>query len=112
MRPLKYEIWLFTEPYDVGEVADACGMHLNILRGTAVWSPRAQCDKALCVSECSDGCESSLNCGDSLLVLREGECVAVRVEEPGDLRASGRGPDAVGTLCDVGVAGEGQPFAA
>src|SRR5438067_6313166 len=34
----------------MGEVADACGIQfrlLNTSRGPAVWSPRAQCDKAL-----------------------------------------------------------------
>src|SRR6201981_3659668 len=34
----------------MGEVADSCGIQfrlLNTSRGPAVWSPRAQCDKAL-----------------------------------------------------------------
>src|ERR1700728_2261560 len=35
----------------MGEIADACGIQfrlLNTSRGPAGWSPRAECDKALC----------------------------------------------------------------
>ena len=48
----------------MGEVADACGIQfrlLNTSRGPAVWSPRAQCDKALYRTRMREKLESIQN---------------------------------------------------
>src|SRR3978361_1603432 len=48
----------------MGEVADACGIQfrlLNTSRGPAVWSPRAQCDKALYRTKMREKLESIPN---------------------------------------------------
>jgi tRNA uridine 5-carboxymethylaminomethyl modification enzyme len=59
----------------MGEVADACGIQfrlLNTSRGPAVWSPRAQCDKALYRTKMRERLEAIPN-----LHLRQGEVVDV-----------------------------------
>jgi tRNA uridine 5-carboxymethylaminomethyl modification enzyme len=65
----------------MGEVADACGIQfrlLNTSRGPAVWSPRAQCDKALYRTKMREKLESIAN-----LYIKQAEVVDVVVEEQG-----------------------------
>jgi tRNA uridine 5-carboxymethylaminomethyl modification enzyme len=65
----------------MGEVADACGIQfrlLNTSRGPAVWSPRAQCDKALYRTKMREKLESIPN-----LFIKQAEVVDVVVEGPG-----------------------------
>ncbi len=57
----------------MGEVADSCGIQfrlLNTSRGPAVWSPRAQCDKALYRSKMREKLESIPN-----LFIKQAEVV-------------------------------------
>src|SRR5665213_3507850 len=57
----------------MGEVADACGIQfrlLNTSRGPAVWSPRAQCDKALYRVKMREKLESIAN-----LFIKQAEVV-------------------------------------
>jgi tRNA uridine 5-carboxymethylaminomethyl modification enzyme len=67
----------------MGEVADACGIQfrlLNTSRGPAVWSPRAQCDKALYRVEMRKKLESIPN-----LFIKQAEVVDLiinEIEEP------------------------------
>jgi tRNA uridine 5-carboxymethylaminomethyl modification enzyme len=73
----------------MGEVADACGIQfrlLNTSRGPAVWSPRAQCDKALYRVKMREVLESQAN-----LFLKQAEVVdlVVEVSKPVSQRASG-----------------------
>jgi tRNA uridine 5-carboxymethylaminomethyl modification enzyme len=59
----------------MGEVADACGIQfrlLNTSRGPAVWSPRAQCDKALYRVKMREKLESIAN-----LFIKQAEVVDV-----------------------------------
>jgi tRNA uridine 5-carboxymethylaminomethyl modification enzyme len=63
----------------MGEVADACGIQfrlLNTSRGPAVWSPRAQCDKALYRVKMREVLE-----GQAGLFIKQAEVVDVVVEE-------------------------------
>ncbi len=63
----------------MGEVADACGIQfrlLNTSRGPAVWSPRAQCDKALYRVRMRELLESIPN-----LFLKQAEVVDLVFEE-------------------------------
>jgi tRNA uridine 5-carboxymethylaminomethyl modification enzyme len=80
----------------MGEVADACGIQfrlLNTSRGPAVWSPRAQCDKALYRTKMRERLESIPNLfikqaevvdltrdGDTIrgVLLRDGRRIAAR----------------------------------
>ncbi len=67
----------------MGEVADATGIQfrlLNISRGPAVWSPRAQCDKALYRVKMREVLESQKN-----LFIKQAEVVDLLIEplEPG-----------------------------
>jgi tRNA uridine 5-carboxymethylaminomethyl modification enzyme len=62
----------------MGEVADSCGIQfrlLNTSRGPAVWSPRAQCDKALYRTKMREKLESVSN-----LFIKEAEVVDLAVE--------------------------------
>ncbi len=62
----------------MGEVADACGIQfrlLNTSRGPAVWSPRAQCDKALYRVKMREKLESIPN-----LFIKQAEVVDLVVE--------------------------------
>ena len=64
----------------MGEVADSCGIQfrlLNTSRGPAVWSPRAQCDKALYRVKMREKLESIPN-----LFIKQAEVVDL-VVEPG-----------------------------
>jgi len=63
----------------MGEVADACGIQfplLNTSRGPAVWSPRAQCDKALYRVKMRQVLEGQRN-----LFIKQAEVVDLVVEE-------------------------------
>jgi tRNA uridine 5-carboxymethylaminomethyl modification enzyme len=69
----------------MGEVADACGIQfrlLNTSRGPAVWSPRAQCDKALYRVKMREVLEGQKN-----LFIKQAEVVDLIVEESGDENA-------------------------
>ena len=62
----------------MGEVADACGIQfrlLNTSRGPAVWSPRAQCDKALYRVKMREVLEGLAN-----LFIKQAEVVDLVVE--------------------------------
>ena len=66
----------------MGEVADACGIQfrlLNTSRGPAVWSPRAQCDKALYRVKMREVLEGQRN-----LFIKQAEVVDLVVEEVGE----------------------------
>ncbi len=63
----------------MGEVADACGIQfrlLNTSRGPAVWSPRAQCDKALYRVKMREVLEGQKN-----LFIKQAEVVDLIVDE-------------------------------
>jgi tRNA uridine 5-carboxymethylaminomethyl modification enzyme len=63
----------------MGEVADACGIQfrlLNTSRGPAVWSPRAQCDKALYRVKMREKLESIAN-----LFIKQAEVVDLVIED-------------------------------
>ena len=63
----------------MGEVADACGIQfrlLNTSRGPAVWSPRAQCDKALYRVKMREVLEGQRN-----LFIKQAEVVDLIVED-------------------------------
>jgi tRNA uridine 5-carboxymethylaminomethyl modification enzyme len=74
----------------MGEVADACGIQfrlLNTSRGPAVWSPRAQCDKALYRVRMREVLEGQRN-----LFIKQAEVVDLVIEqigEPASQRVSG-----------------------
>jgi len=63
----------------MGEVADACGIQfrlLNTSRGPAVWSPRAQCDKALYRVRMREVLEGQPN-----LFIKQAEVVDLEVQQ-------------------------------
>src|SRR6202789_418747 len=65
----------------MGEVADACGIQfrlLNTSRGPAVWSPRAQCDKALYRVRMREKLESIPN-----LFIKQAEVIDLVIDEEG-----------------------------
>ncbi len=67
----------------MGEVADACGIQfrlLNTSRGPAVWSPRAQCDKALYRVKMREVLE-----GQTGLFIKQAEVVGLVVEGVGGI---------------------------
>jgi tRNA uridine 5-carboxymethylaminomethyl modification enzyme len=74
----------------MGEVADACGIQfrlLNTSRGPAVWSPRAQCDKALYRVKMREVLEGQKN-----LFIKQAEVVDLvvdQVSESASQRVSG-----------------------
>jgi tRNA uridine 5-carboxymethylaminomethyl modification enzyme len=66
----------------MGEVADACGIQfrlLNTSRGPAVWSPRAQCDKALYRVKMREVLEGQRN-----LFIKQAEVVDLIIEQVGE----------------------------
>ena len=74
----------------MGEVADACGIQfrlLNTSRGPAVWSPRAQCDKALYRVKMREVLE-----GQKGLFIKQAEVVDLEVQGAGR-QAPGEGDD-------------------
>ena len=81
----------------MGEVADSCGIQfrlLNTSRGPAVWSPRAQCDKALYRVRMREKLESIKN-----LFIKQAEVVDLVIEEtsePLSLRETRLAPRVVG----------------
>ncbi|WP_263367282.1 tRNA uridine-5-carboxymethylaminomethyl(34) synthesis enzyme MnmG [Edaphobacter bradus] len=78
----------------MGEVADACGIQfrlLNTSRGPAVWSPRAQCDKALYRVKMREVLEGQKN-----LFIKQAEVVDLIVEEAAG--HSGRSEQNAGVL--------------
>src|SRR5512144_2496143 len=82
----------------MGEVADAVGIQfrlLNTSRGPAVWSPRAQCDKALYRVKMREVLEAQPG-----LHIRQAEVVDLIVEEDSDLspQVDVPGPSPLGTL--------------
>ena len=65
----------------MGEVADACGIQfrlLNTSRGPAVWSPRAQCDKALYRVKMREKLESIPN-----LFIKQAEVIDLVIDHEG-----------------------------
>jgi tRNA uridine 5-carboxymethylaminomethyl modification enzyme len=65
----------------MGEVADACGIQfrlLNTSRGPAVWSPRAQCDKALYRVKMREVLEGQQN-----LFIKQAEIVDLEIQRAG-----------------------------
>jgi tRNA uridine 5-carboxymethylaminomethyl modification enzyme len=67
----------------MGEVADACGIQfrlLNTSRGPAVWSPRAQCDKALYRVKMREVLE-----GQKGLFIKQAEVVDLEVQQVSEL---------------------------
>src|SRR6202167_5350833 len=92
----------------MGEVADACGIQfrlLNTSRGPAVWSPRAQCDKALYRVKMREVLESIRN-----LFIKQAEVIDLVLEppdQPGPLREAPLAPRVVGVLLR-----DGPPIAA
>ena len=81
----------------MGEVADACGIQfrlLNTSRGPAVWSPRAQCDKALYRVKMREVLEGQRN-----LFIKQAEVVDLMVEDSVEthVRESGHGAPRVVT---------------
>jgi tRNA uridine 5-carboxymethylaminomethyl modification enzyme len=83
----------------MGEVADACGIQfrlLNTSRGPAVWSPRAQCDKALYRVKMREVLEGQKN-----LFIKQAEVVDLVVEDATEethVRESGYGAPGVEAL--------------
>jgi tRNA uridine 5-carboxymethylaminomethyl modification enzyme len=68
----------------MGEVADRCGIQfrlLNTSRGPAVWSPRAQCDKALYRVRMREVLEAQPN-----LFIKQAEVIDVVLDESGAIR--------------------------
>src|SRR5271156_94041 len=66
----------------MGEVADATGIQfrlLNTSRGPAVWSPRAQCDKALYRVKMREVLEGQKN-----LFIKQAEVVDLKLQGSGD----------------------------
>lgn len=76
----------------MGEVADATGIQfrlLNTSRGPAVWSPRAQCDKALYRVKMREVLEAQAN-----LFIKQAEVVDLIVEEASETQVSEARPGA------------------
>ncbi len=79
----------------MGEVADACGIQfrlLNTSRGPAVWSPRAQCDKALYRVKMREKLESIPN-----LFIKQAEVIDLVIEHEGPASRA-QGPEGLCTL--------------
>src|SRR6201982_2514975 len=71
----------------MGEITDATGIQfrlLNTSRGPAVWSPRAQCDKALYRVKMREVLEAQPN-----LFIKQAEVVDLIVEQAGSERVGG-----------------------
>jgi tRNA uridine 5-carboxymethylaminomethyl modification enzyme len=89
----------------MGEVADACGIQfrlLNTSRGPAVWSPRAQCDKALYRVKMREVLEAQKN-----LFIKQAEVVDLIVEDGNVIRGvklrDGREVRAAATVVTTGT---------
>ena len=80
----------------MGEVADACGIQfrlLNTSRGPAVWSPRAQCDKALYRVKMREVLEGQKN-----LFIKQAEVVDLLVEDSVEREGSSSSEQNTGVL--------------
>jgi len=94
----------------MGEVADSCGIQfrlLNTSRGPAVWSPRAQCDKALYRTKMREKLESIPN-----LFIKQAEVIDLVIEEQLPPTFEGRHPErSEGSLYSVDSSdqAQGQP---
>ena len=89
----------------MGEVADACGIQfrlLNTSRGPAVWSPRAQCDKALYRVKMREVLEAQPN-----LFIKQAEVVDLVIEGPG-IRDQAIGNSEGSGNRDQGIGNSGQ----
>ncbi len=89
----------------MGEVADACGIQfrlLNTSRGPAVWSPRAQCDKALYRVKMREVLEAQKN-----LFIKQAEVIDLIVEADRSVRGvklrDGRQIHATATVVTTGT---------
>jgi tRNA uridine 5-carboxymethylaminomethyl modification enzyme len=89
----------------MGEVADACGIQfrlLNTSRGPAVWSPRAQCDKALYRVKMREVLEAQSN-----LFIKQAEVIDLVVEDDNVVRGvklrDGRDVRAAATVVTTGT---------
>jgi tRNA uridine 5-carboxymethylaminomethyl modification enzyme len=92
----------------MGEVADATGIQfrlLNTSRGPAVWSPRAQCDKALYRVKMREVLEAQKN-----LFIKQAEVVDLIIEHAGEERIvrglrlrDGRAIHAAATIVTTGT---------
>jgi tRNA uridine 5-carboxymethylaminomethyl modification enzyme len=92
----------------MGEVADATGIQfrlLNTSRGPAVWSPRAQCDKALYRVKMREVLEAQPN-----LFIKQAEVVDLLIEQDGNSRTvrglklrDGRSIHAAATIITTGT---------
>ncbi len=88
----------------MGEVADSCGIQfrlLNTSRGPAVWSPRAQCDKALYRTKMREKLESIPN-----LFIKQAEVIDLVIEDnriTGVLLRDGRKIAAKSTIVTTGT---------
>jgi tRNA uridine 5-carboxymethylaminomethyl modification enzyme len=88
----------------MGEVADSCGIQfrlLNTSRGPAVWSPRAQCDKALYRTRMREKLESIPN-----LFIKQAEVIDLVREDDhvtGVLLRDGRSIAARATIVTTGT---------
>ncbi len=99
----------------MGKVADACGIQfrlLNTSRGPAVWSPRAQCDKALYRAKMREVLEGQPNLFIKQaevvdLVFDESEAARQQVSESVQKRRYLCG-DAVEFCCGMGELGCGE----
>jgi tRNA uridine 5-carboxymethylaminomethyl modification enzyme len=86
----------------MGEVADAVGIQFRLLnssRGPAVWSPRAQCDKALYRVKMREVLEAQPN-----LHIRQAEVVGLVCDEAGN-GGRGKGEEGPGTRDEAQVQG-------
>src|SRR6202051_67888 len=93
----------------MGEVADATGIQfrlLNTSRGPAVWSPRAQCDKALYRVKMREVLEGQKN-----LFIKQAEVVDLIVEEDVSLAPEESGRAAHDNLPFAKFAKDGAPSA-
>jgi tRNA uridine 5-carboxymethylaminomethyl modification enzyme len=91
----------------MGEVADATGIQfrlLNTSRGPAVWSPRAQCDKALYRVKMREVLEGQKN-----LFIKQAEVVDLIVEEDASLAPEESGRAAHDNLPFAKFAKDGAP---
>ena len=91
----------------MGEVADSCGIQfrlLNTSRGPAVWSPRAQCDKALYRTRMREKLESIPN-----LFIKQAEVVDLVIEPAASaLKGTGFSPSIPATSVEGALAPEGM----
>jgi tRNA uridine 5-carboxymethylaminomethyl modification enzyme len=89
----------------MGEVADSCGIQfrlLNTSRGPAVWSPRAQCDKALYRTRMREKLESIPN-----LFIKQAEVIDLVVEQGSESASQQVSASASEQLSESALKGQG-----